>query len=83
MIVIHGILMVLAWSILLGLISQLVGVVRATLAVATQMHRIPCSRCRFFCNDYRLKCTVHPEVANTANAIGCHDFYGVSSNVHS
>lgn len=38
------------------------------------MHQIPCSNCQFFTNDYRLKCTVNPSVANTERAINCCDY---------
>jgi len=38
------------------------------------LHSIPCPRCQFFTNDYRLKCTVHPEIANSVTAISCADF---------
>ncbi|MDR9402058.1 MAG: hypothetical protein RI580_01330 [Halothece sp. Uz-M2-17] len=38
------------------------------------LHQIPCSRCAFFTNDYRLKCTVNPYQAGTESAIGCRDF---------
>lgn len=55
-----------AWS----LISCIVDVI----AQGKQMHQIPCTKCRFFTGDYRLKCTVNPSVANTEEAIGCHDF---------
>ena len=54
------------WS----LISFVIDIV----AQAKRMHQIPCSRCRFFTGDYRLKCTVNPEVANTESAIDCGDF---------
>lgn len=42
-------------------------------ATAKKMHQIPCTKCRFFTGDYRLKCTVNPNVANTEEAIGCSD----------
>jgi len=38
------------------------------------LHQIPCSRCAFFTNDHRLKCTVNPYDAGTESAIGCRDF---------
>ncbi|MBE9168967.1 hypothetical protein IQ238_16080 [Pleurocapsales cyanobacterium LEGE 06147] len=41
---------------------------------AKQMHSIPCTNCRFFTNDYRLKCTIHPHIANTEGAIDCSDY---------
>jgi hypothetical protein len=43
-------------------------------ARAKQMHRVPCTKCRFFTQDYRLKCTVQPHIANTEQAINCSDY---------
>ena len=39
-----------------------------------KLHQIPCSKCDFFTNDYRLKCTVRPVAACTESAINCLDF---------
>ena len=39
-----------------------------------RLHSIPCSRCAYFTGDYRLKCTVHPKMALTEEALGCGDF---------
>ncbi len=39
-----------------------------------KLHKIPCSDCDFFTNDYRLKCTIHPYKACSEEAIGCIDF---------
>ncbi len=39
-----------------------------------RLHQIPCSRCTFFTNDYRLKCTVNPYSALTETAINCSDY---------
>ncbi len=44
------------------------------IARAKKMHQIPCTKCRFFTGDYRLKCTVNPHLANTEQAIGCSDY---------
>lgn len=38
------------------------------------MHRIPCHQCRFFTNDHRLKCPIHPLTANSEQAINCRDY---------
>ena len=38
------------------------------------LHQVPCSRCAFFTNDHRLKCTINPYEAGTEEAINCHDF---------
>lgn len=42
---------------------------------AKKMHSIPCTKCRFFTGDYRLKCTANPSIANTEEAIECIDFH--------
>ena len=59
---------------LLGLVGwSLVSFLLDAVATAKRMHQIPCTKCRFFTGDYRLKCTVNPHVANTEEAIGCPD----------
>lgn len=50
-------------------------------AQAKKMHRIPCTKCRFFTGDYRLKCTVNPSTANTEQAIGCYDYQQAHQNL--
>ena len=59
-------------------IWSLVSPLIAAVARAKQMHRIPCTKCRFFTNDYRLKCTVKPQTANTEDAIDCRDYQQAS-----
>jgi hypothetical protein len=44
-----------------------------------RLHQVPCSRCAFFTNDYRLKCTVHPCKALTKAAIDCRDYESCNS----
>ena len=44
------------------------------IANVKRLHQIPCADCRFFTNDFRLKCTVHPTCALTEEAINCSDF---------
>ena len=59
-------LLICAWSVL--------GVFIDAIARAKRMHQIPCTQCRFFTNNYRLKCTVNPYIANTEEAIGCSEY---------
>ncbi len=60
---------------ILGLVAwSLLSFVMDTVARAKEMHQIPCTKCRFFTGDYRLKCTVNPHVANTEQAIDCPDY---------
>ena len=59
---------------LLGLVGwSLLGFARDIFNTAKKMHQIPCTKCRFFTGDHRLKCTVNPHVANTEEAIDCPD----------
>ncbi len=37
--------------------------------------KIPCSTCRFFNDNYYLKCAVRPGAALTQDAINCSDYY--------
>jgi hypothetical protein len=38
-------------------------------------HPVPCRRCQYFSNNAHLKCTVHPIIAMTKQAIDCRDYY--------
>ncbi|BAU67270.1 hypothetical protein STA3757_46810 [Stanieria sp. NIES-3757] len=57
---------------LIGL--SLINFILDAVARAKQMHQIPCTQCRFFTNDHRLKCTIQPQIANTEQAIDCSDY---------
>lgn len=65
---------VLAWSIVGLVVWNLILAGRDGLAQAQQMHKIPCSECRFFTGDYHLKCTVHPDRALSEEAVNCGDY---------
>lgn len=65
---------ILTWIFLLTLASTLYSACNDTAAKAKKMHQIPCSNCQYFTNDYRLKCTIQPMIANTEQAIGCRDY---------
>ena len=59
----------------LGLFGwSLLGMIFDAVARAKIMHQIPCSKCRFFTGDYRLKCPVNPHDASTEQAINCPDY---------
>jgi len=63
-----------AWAIVIISASSLWGAVRDTVNRSKQMHQIPCANCQFFTRDYHLKCTVHPSIALSEEAINCTDF---------
>jgi hypothetical protein len=63
-----------AWTLTILVVWSLWATARDSVTTAKQMHQIPCTNCQFFTDDYRLKCTVHPSIANTEEAINCGDF---------
>ncbi|MEH1944264.1 MAG: hypothetical protein V7L01_29175 [Nostoc sp.] len=65
---------VVAWTVTILFVLSLWSAARESVATAKQMHQIPCTGCQFFTDDYRLKCTVRPSIANTEEAIHCLDY---------
>jgi hypothetical protein len=63
-----------AWGLTVLICWSLWTAARDSVTTAQQMHQIPCTNCQYFTNDYRLKCTVRPSVANTEEAINCLDY---------
>ncbi len=66
--------LITAWGFVLILGSSVIAMVVDVIQRAKQMHKIPCSDCQYFTNDYRLKCSVHPFQASTEEAINCQDY---------
>ncbi|MFW9263350.1 hypothetical protein [Nostoc sp. CALU 546] len=65
---------VVAWTVIILVVWSLCAAARDSLTTAKQMHQIPCTGCQFFTDNYRLKCTVRPSIANTEEAIDCSDY---------
>jgi hypothetical protein len=63
-----------AWAFVLVLVWGIWSAIAQGVTTAKQMHQVPCADCQFFTNDYRLKCTVHPAIANSEQAINCPDY---------
>jgi hypothetical protein len=63
-----------AWAIVALVFWSIWRAIWDTAARARQLHQIPCAECQFFTKDYHLKCTVHPSMALTEQAIGCPDY---------
>lgn len=70
-----------AWGLIFLVGWSLWSAMKDGVTTAQQMHQIPCAGCQFFTNDYRLKCTLHPSIANTEDAIDCMD-YQAKTNPH-
>ena len=67
-----------AWIVIITLASNLFQLFRDGQQRLHTLHQIPCSQCRYFTDDVHLKCTVHPFIALSEEAIGCADFESVS-----
>ena len=65
---------VCAWSLVILAAWSMWSAAKDGIATAQQMHQIPCTGCQYFTDDYRLKCTVNPSIANTEEAIECMDY---------
>ncbi|WP_215618520.1 hypothetical protein [Leptothoe kymatousa] len=65
---------VLAWSVVILGLWQMVAATRDGVQRAQTMHRIPCADCSFFTNQSVLKCPLHPTSAMSEDAIDCTDF---------
>jgi hypothetical protein len=69
----------LTWGLILLVLLTIGSAIRHSVATAKRMHQIPCTQCQFFTDDYRLKCTVNPSIANTEAAINCLDYCPMNS----
>lgn len=65
---------IVAWGMTIAAILGIFSAIREAIARSQRMHAIPCTNCRFFTNNHRLKCTIQPFTANTEEAIQCRDF---------
>lgn len=65
---------VLAWLVVSLAAWSLWATLRDGVANARRMHQIPCAGCQFFSGSYHLKCSVHPTIALSEDAINCPDF---------
>jgi hypothetical protein len=65
---------VVAWGTVILTAWNIWSAVRDSVSKAREMHQIPCANCRYFTNDYHLKCTVHPGMALSEKAISCRDY---------
>jgi hypothetical protein len=65
---------VVAWGLVVMTVWNLVAATRDGVKRAQVMHQIPCSECRYFTNNYLLKCPLHPKIALSEEAINCGDY---------
>jgi hypothetical protein len=65
---------VFAWLFVFLLTWNAIATLVRGFARVKQLHQIPCSHCKFFSGEYRLKCTVRPSAALSEEAINCIDY---------
>ncbi len=66
--------LLIAWSLSIGtVITILVSCTKGWRYVG-KLHSVPCSKCQYFTDSRYLKCTIHPEMACSEEAINCRDF---------
>ncbi len=70
-----------AWILTILFAWSLWSAARDSVKTAKQMHQIPCPGCQYFTADPRLKCTVHPYIANTEAAIHCLDYQAKTNSM--
>lgn len=63
-----------AWGLVLLMGWNTVSGLRRGVDAVKKLHQIPCSSCRFYTGSYHLKCTLHPKIALSENAIDCRDY---------
>ena len=66
---------VAAWFLVVLLLWNIYAATSNGIATIKRLHQISCANCQFFTDDYRLKCTVHPTIALTEQAVYCRDYY--------
>jgi hypothetical protein len=64
----------IVWLLLLGTASEAWKLVRSNTTTVKQGQRVPCRNCRYFSNNFYLKCAVRPSDALTERATDCSDF---------
>ncbi|MFK8185299.1 MAG: hypothetical protein AB8B99_18145 [Phormidesmis sp.] len=62
------------WIVIGIVVVSMISMVKDGIVNVRRMHRIPCANCQYATNDYRLKCSVHPSMAFSEDAVSCRDF---------
>ena len=66
---------VAAWFLVVLLLWNIYAATSNGITTIKRLHQIPCANCQYFTDDYRLKCTVNPNIALTEQAVYCRDYY--------
>lgn len=64
----------IVWLLLFCTASEAWKLVRHNVTSVKQGQRVPCKNCRYYSNNFYLKCAVRPSDALTDRAADCSDF---------
>lgn len=71
---------IIFWTIVvLGVSQYIINRLKLAINYVKKLHKIPCSNCQYFTNNYYLKCTVNPQIALHEEAIYCREFKAKSN----
>jgi hypothetical protein len=66
--------LLIAWSLSIGTFATILLSCTKGWRYVGKLHSVPCSKCQYFIDSRYLKCTVHPDLACSEEAINCRDF---------
>jgi hypothetical protein len=66
--------LLIAWSLSIGTFATILLSCTKGWRYVGKLHSVPCSKCQYFTDSRYLKCTVHPDLACSEEAINCRDF---------
>jgi hypothetical protein len=72
--------LLIAWGLSIGTFVTILVSCTKGVSYVSRLHSVPCSECQYFTDSHYLKCTVHPDLACSEEAISCRDFVPKSIN---
>lgn len=73
--------LLIAWGLSIGTFITILVSCTQGFRYVGKLHSVPCSKCQYFTDSQYLKCTVHPNLACSEEAIDCRDFSPQSPSV--
>jgi hypothetical protein len=70
--------LLIAWGLSIGTFVTILVSCTQGFRYVGKLHSVPCSKCQYFTGSQYLKCTVHPNLACSEEAIDCRDFLSQS-----
>jgi hypothetical protein len=74
--------LLIAWGLSIGTFVTILVSCNNGFRYIDKLHSVPCSKCQYFTDSRYLKCTVHPDLACSEEAINCRDFVPQFTTTH-